>query len=73
MSAREKECMNAIIDTLGAPPDWFDDDGIIDAESELQSPNGFTMHCPMPGSSESRMFVGIPDDIQKIDLVLICV
>jgi hypothetical protein len=29
--------MDAVLDTLGPPPDWFDDDGIFDAKSELQS------------------------------------
>jgi hypothetical protein len=57
--------MDAILNTLGPPPEWFsdpiDDDEIVDAEVELQSPDGVTMHRPMLGSSESRMSVGVPD------------
>ncbi len=57
MSAAEKKQLDAILDTLGSPPDWFDvdvdDDGIVDAKSELQSFDRVIMHRPMSGNSES--------------------
>jgi hypothetical protein len=69
ISAAEKKRMDAILNTLGPPPEWFsdpiDDDEIVDAEVELQSPDGVTMHRPMPGSSESRMSVGVPDPAER--------
>ncbi len=48
--------------------DPIDDYGIVDAECELQSPKGVTMHCQMPGSSESCMSVGVPDPAERATL-----
>ena len=60
MNAAEKTRMDAILNNIGPPPDWFEDilndDGAVDANDELRSPDGIEMHRPMPGMS-----VGVPD------------
>ena len=66
MSAAEKKRMDAVLETLGPPPEWIsdtinNDDDVVDADVEMSSPDGILMHRPMPGSSESRMSVGVPD------------
>ena len=59
ISAFVKAHMDVILATLGLPPNWIDDliidDSIFDAESELRIPEGFAMHRPTPGSSESHL------------------
>ena len=64
MNAAEKMRMDAILNNIGPPPDWFNDilydDGVVKADDELHSPDGIEMHRPMPGSSDFRMLLVYP-------------
>jgi hypothetical protein len=47
MCAEEKKHMDAVLATLGPPPEWFsdpiDDDEIVNADDELHSPDRVTI------------------------------